>query len=143
MLIPYLVFLACSGALLCGSQARNIPSLQPRQFPDPQQKFYNGTGQNTSDPVSLRILTQVGERNRTGELSVCKLNGSLLIELSPFAVWLDVRGHQRVFYEANSRSALTALKHSGDGGLYGELLVNRAFQGKSSVPSRQPVLITE
>ena len=32
--------------------------------------------------------------------------------------------------------ALTAGKHSGDGGLYGELLVNRAFQGNFSKGSQ-------
>lgn len=58
----------CAVALPWALQARNLPLLQPRQFPDPQQKYYNGTGQNTSDPVSLRITTQGGGRNSTGEL---------------------------------------------------------------------------
>ena len=83
MLISYTGFLACSSALLLGAQARNLPLIQPRQFPDPQQKFYNGTGQNVSDPVSLRIRMQGGGRNSTGELSVRKMRSLLLTNQAP------------------------------------------------------------
>lgn len=49
---------------------------------------------------------------------------------------MDVRGHQRKVPGVMLGVALTAWKHSGDGGLYGELLVNRAFQGRLSKGSQ-------
>jgi alpha-N-arabinofuranosidase len=76
-----------SGLVLAGPKVPRTGenALVPRQFI------------NSSDAVSLQILTKTGTRNATAPL----LYG-----------WM--------FEDIN---------HSGDGGLYGELLTNRAFDG--------------
>lgn len=51
---------------------------------------------------------------------------------------MDVRGHQRRAIVPFQQTELTTIQHSGDGGIYAEMLVNRAFQGSGSMIGQVP-----
>ena len=95
MLTSIFACLAFGNTFLSKASARNVP-IQARQFPDPQEKYYNGTGQNVSAPVSLQISTQGGGRNNTGTSSILSQQGfAEANKHSSFAIRMDVRGHKR------------------------------------------------
>jgi alpha-N-arabinofuranosidase len=120
-----LVALALSGAGVVS--ARRLPNVVPRQFHNdtalssslPSYQPYINATRNDNSPVTLYIDTiDCSKRNATSPYLYGIMHEVRLMNTKVSYIRLT-----RVYQDIN---------HSGDGGIYAEMIANRAFQGMPS-----------